>query len=68
MISAGLFILSVVLVVLTAALAITVSPVYFLALLLSLAIPAFLTIRSYKSPNRRQAAEPAQPAARVSDY
>ncbi|MGH2406112.1 MAG: hypothetical protein ACRDGN_16885 [bacterium] len=48
-----MFLVSVVLVVLFSGLAIAVSPFFFLALLLSLAVPAFLTVRTYKSPNER---------------
>ena len=53
MISSTMFVLSVLLVVVFSGLAIAVSPFFFLALLLSLAIPAFLTIRTYKSPNQQ---------------
>jgi hypothetical protein len=52
---ATLFVLSIVLVAITSGLAITVSPVFFLALLASLAIPALLTLFCYKSPNQQQA-------------
>jgi hypothetical protein len=68
MILAALFIISAVLVTVTGVLAITVSPLYFPALLLSLVIPAFLTIRSYKSPNEQEAAESPQPVAGLTDY
>jgi hypothetical protein len=48
-----MFLLSVVLVALFSGLAVAVSPLFFLALLLALAVPAFLTVRSYKSPNQQ---------------
>ena len=68
MISAALYILSIGLVVVTSGLAITVSPLWFPALLLSLAVPAFLTVRSYQSPNKQQVPEPASRVRRVGEY
>ena len=56
MILGMMFILSVVLVIITSWLAVTVSPLFFLALLVALALPAWLTVRSYKSPNLPRAA------------
>jgi hypothetical protein len=52
---ATLFVLSVIMVAISGALAIAVSPVFFLALMASLAVPALLTLFCYKSPNRHQA-------------
>jgi hypothetical protein len=53
MILSTMFLLSVILVVVFGGLAIVVSPLFFLAFLLSLAIPALLTVRTYKSPNQQ---------------
>ena len=53
MILSTMFVLSVILVVVFSGLAIVVSPLFFLALLLSLAVPALLTVRTYKSPNQQ---------------
>jgi hypothetical protein len=52
--------LSVVVVVVTSYLAVLVSPVYFAALLAALTVPAWLTIRTYKSPNTQRAATSEQ--------
>ena len=62
---AVLFVISVILVIAASVLAIAVSPLFFLALMVSLVIPALLTLRSYKSPNRQQATveESVDPAA-----
>jgi hypothetical protein len=67
MLLAALFIISAVLVAVTGVLAIAVSPLYFPALLLSLVIPAFLTIRSYKSPNEPETTEAAHSVAGFTD-
>jgi len=68
MISAALFILSIGLVIVTSGLAITVSPLWFPALLLSLAAPAFLTVRSYQSPNKQKVPESARRVRGVREY
>lgn len=67
MLMAALFVMSAVLVLVTGVLAITVSPLYFPALLLSLVVPAFLTIRSYKSPNPDDAVEAQRTIAGFTD-
>ena len=53
MILSTMYVLSVILVAIFSGLAIIVSPLFFLALLLSLVIPALLTVRTYKSPNQQ---------------
>ena len=53
MILSTMYVLSVILVVVFSGLAVIVSPLFFLALLLSLVIPALLTVRTYKSPNQQ---------------
>ena len=68
MISAALFILSIGLVIVTSGLAIAVSPLWFPALLLSLVVPAYLTVRSYQSPNKQQVPESAPRVPGVREY
>lgn len=53
MILSTMFVVSVILVVVFGGLAIVVSPVFFLGFLLSLAVPALLTVTTYKSPNQQ---------------
>jgi hypothetical protein len=65
---AALFVISVILVVVASGLAVAVSPLFFLALLLTLVIPALLTVMCYRSPNVPQTVTYEQPVVGASDY